>query len=183
MIKGQASNYTFSKQYQRYYNYAFRLASFRRHNREDAEELVQDAFLYIWRHPWKEDRGPGFATYLGLVIHWCNCHDLTVRRKTLNKIPVDKLITSDFKFYVDPALSVIDRIYYQQLLALALGVSKKLKPEMRAVYCLSVFKQTPNKEIAAILGKSYSTVTSLLLSARKRAKQLISKQRIIEYGD
>lgn len=147
---------------QKYHSTIFRLSFGYVKNREDAEDIVQEAFLKLYSSKIKFESDENVKAWLIRVTinlskdllksHWFK------RRAELS---------SDIPTYVREEYSLSDYL-------------KKLKPEYSAVLFLFYYEGYSTKEIAKIYKTSVSVITTRLARARKHLKNLLLKEGYYE---
>ena len=139
--------------YTRSYDRLVRIARLTSADTVPAEEIVQDAFVQLYRR-WSEVRDP--AAYLRLaVVNGCRSwgRRRSVQRRPVAAPPVEPLLDGD-------ALAV------RQALLL-------LTPRQRAAVVLRYFEDLPEADIAAALGCRPGTVKSLLSRSLATLKEAL----------
>lgn len=133
-------------------------------NAQDAEEVVQDAFLGVWRHAegWRGD-GASFATWLYRIV--VN-RSLDYRRRR-GFAPIEE--ASDLP---TPTPDAYAWVAEQQLAACVDTAIAALPERQRAALSLCYYQDLSCAEAAEVLQVSVSAMESLLVRARRmlRAK-------------
>ena len=141
----------------RYHASMFRLAFSYIKNREDAEDIVQEAFLKLYTcniiFPAEENIK---AWLIRVTINLCK-DLLRVNKKRISE-PIDDIPAEDSK---DSEL---------------LDCIRKLKPQYAAIIFLFYYEGYSVKEIAKIQGITDSAVTTRLSRARKQLKKMLTKE-------
>jgi RNA polymerase sigma-70 factor (ECF subfamily) len=140
---------------------AFRTAFLILHNRHDAEEAVQDAFLRAWRFRAAVPPGEGVKPWLyRVVVNACYSKLRTDRhRDTLSPEAAEAADVSR-----DPeGLAVANDDQRAVLAAL-----DRMPDHLRVVVALRYYAQLSEKEIAAVIHRRPGTVKSRLHEARSR---------------
>ena len=159
---------------------AYRTAWLILHNRADAEEAVQEAFLRAWRFRAAVPPGEGVRPWLyRVVVNAC-----------LSKL------RSDGRHPTDPLPSVLaddassDDTEHLALLGetqrAVLAAMSHLPDHLRVVVALRYYADLPEKEIARVIHRRPGTVKSRLHEARARLGSdpgLVSLVDPIEKGD
>ncbi len=135
----------------------FRLAFSYIKNREDAEDIVQDAFLKLYTSniifPAEENIK---AWLIRVTINLCK--DMLRSNKRRTTEPVSDIPTEDKGQY-----ELLDSI-------------RSMKPEYASVIYLFYYEDYSVKEIAKLQGISDSAVTTRLSRARKQLKKMLTKE-------
>lgn len=151
-----------SRHQKRYYNLAFRYLM----RRQDAEDIVQDAFLRLWKHPevWHDDRSTRFTTWFyRIIVNLCLDE---LRRKKPAQIPEgwDAADTSESQ---DTVL-VLETRRQQALVEQAI---QNLPERQRTALNLCFYENLSNQEAADIMGVPIKTLQSLLMRAKQNLKE------------
>lgn len=135
-------------------------------NREDAEELVQDAFVKGFSHLDSFLANASFHTWISRIAYRCALSHL--RRKKVKYIEIDDrtpVADSD----VDEAMADNSRT---EQLRRAIDL---LKPNEKTLITLYYYDDLPIKDIAYITGTEAGTVTTQLYRIRKKLYLIINK--------
>lgn len=151
-----------SRHTDRFYRIAYRFTS----HREDAEDIVQEAFLKLWERPeiWKQGRQAKFTTWFyRIVINLCLDH---TKKKRATPFPEDKEI-ADSQPVQDMALSL------KQQQAMVDHFIRKLPDRQRTALNLCFYEGVSNKEAAEIMGVKVKALQSLIMRAKATLKENI----------
>ena len=134
-----------------------------------ADEIVQEAFLAVWRNPERFERGRGSvrAWLMGMVHH--RAVD-AVRREEAQRRRADDMVASAIDEVADHSDDVVHRISLpaeRQRVRDALG---ELPPEQREVLELMYFDGLSQRLIAERTGLPLGTVKSRSLLAMRRLR-------------
>lgn len=130
-------------------------------NRNDAEEVAQDAFLRVWQHAarWRSDGGASFKTWLNrVVINLCIDRKRKPGTTALDDQPeiVDE----------DRATPYEDRLANETADRVALAL-RKLPERQRAAILLCFWEGESNIDAAKALDISVGALESLLIRAKR----------------
>ena len=144
----------------RCYNMAFRYL----HNQQDAEDIVQQAFLKLWKNPqaWKPGKAQFTTWFTRVIINLCL--DDVKKRKPLS-------LPDQFDIE-DSSKLALENLLDEERHSLVQAAIDKLPERQKTVLILCYFEQHSNKEAANILETTERAVQSLLL----RAKDFLKKQ-------
>ena len=152
---------------------AFRTACLILHNRADAEEAVQEAFLRAWRFRAAVPSGEGVHPWLyRVVVNAC-----------LSKLRSDSRRGADRSFGPE----AVDDVAGPERLALAdlahrtvVAALADLPEHLRVVVALRYYAGLSEREIASVIGRRPGTVKSRLHEAKER---LASDHRLLGLRD
>ncbi len=141
-------------------------------NREDAQEVAQEAFFRAYRKIKSFQGGSSFYTWLYRIA--VNMAIDSQRRQKRNPLDfretMDGLFEEQNEVARDPFSDVHDRELREKLVS----AINDLTPEHRAVIILRTVEGLSYKDIGEILGCSEGTVMSRLHYARKRLQEKLS---------
>lgn len=137
-------------------------------NGQDAEDVVQDAFLQVWtrRQMWQSGLAK-FSTWLFRVVS-NRCIDLLRKPRTET---VDELPELE-----DTSCNQTQDLERQEVTALLESAMMKLPDQQRIAIVFSYNENMSNGEIAEIMDTTVSAVESLLKRGRQKLRQLLKKQ-------
>ncbi len=142
-----------------------------------AEEIVQEAFLAVWRNPegYDQSRGSVRAWLMGTVHH--RAVD-TVRREESQRRRAEESQLSEPTTVADPAEQVVDEIGLPEERKAVRGALEELPPEQRQVIELMYFDGLSQSKIAEKLSLPLGTVKSrTLLGMRRLRTRLAGMER------
>ncbi|MEI6556918.1 MAG: RNA polymerase sigma factor [Rhodospirillaceae bacterium] len=129
-------------------------------NRDDAEEVAQEAFLRVWTMAprWRHDLEARFTTWLyRVVVNLC-----LDRRRRLVPLPLE-----DAGDTADPAPDSLDRVAADETTRLVAHALDGLPPRQRAAISLCYYGGVNGPQAAEILEVSVSALESLLVRGRR----------------
>jgi len=134
-----------------------------------AEDIVQEAFLRVWRAAPGYDPRAGFSTWLYRIVMNL-CYDLRKKRRPGQGKP------SDFEVIDETADTPLDSLEVRERALAVQRAVARLPERQRVSLILHRFSGLSVRAIAAITGSSESGVESLLVRAyedlRKKLKKL-----------
>ena len=150
--------------YDRFYGFALTVCRHYAKNTEEAQEILNDGFVKVFRRLEQFRSESSFRAYLRRVM--VNAAIDYYRKHHRNRIKLEK---SDF---VEPAVEngAIARLSLDEVLQLV----QQLPPTYRLVFNLYVIEGYKHHEIAAQLEISTGTSKSNLSKARAKLRQLIA---------
>jgi len=161
----------------RYERKIFRLAMNITQNREDAEDVMQEAFLKAYEHL------PGFEGnsrfYTWLVRIAVNQALMKLRKRRPGQLSLDQEIETDedsfFREVEDWGPSPEERFDQTELHEILNKVIAELEPPFRIVFQLRDIEELSTEETAEALNLSVPAVKSRLLRARLKLRQKLNK--------
>ncbi len=150
--KSEGYKYLFDHYYFSLCSYSLRFVK----NKQDAEDIVQDVFLRLWKGTAKFDTSSSLKAFLYLSVKNASLNHLRYLAKFLNE-GFDGKHTLDIQLEVTSVEQIlIEEEYFRHIY---LGICK-LSPERKKIILLSM-KGLANKEIAQSLGVSINTIKTL----------------------
>jgi RNA polymerase sigma-70 factor (ECF subfamily) len=159
--------------YQAYHAAAYRLAHLLLRDGMDAEEVVQDAFVYAFRHLDRYDPGrAAFWTWLRVILV-SRCRNKR-RGKRLSRVSLDVLnavgrMPADAGPTNDPGLAV-ERFDTRREVYRAL---QQVSPGARDALVLRYYEGMPYAEMAEILGCSSDAARSRVAHGKSQLRRLL----------
>jgi RNA polymerase sigma-70 factor (ECF subfamily) len=143
--------------------YAYIIAFRILRDEDHAKDVVQEAFLRIWKHLNRYQHSAKFTTWLHTIVVRL-CYDRMkseARRRAVLSRPTRDV--KDLPFSRDLEHDVESRDISERILTLA----KKLPPKQRLVFMLRDVQDWTIEEISRLAGMSVNTVKANLCYARK----------------
>jgi RNA polymerase sigma-70 factor, ECF subfamily len=161
----------------RYERKIFRLAHNITQNREDAEDVMQDAFLKSYEHLGEFQGDSRFYTWLVRIT--VNEALMRLRKRRGNVFSLDEPVESEEDLMpreLEDWGPSPEQQYAQEELRAILGeVIDKLEPEYRVVFVLRDIEQLSTEETANLLNLSEPAVKSRLLRARLGLRKRLNR--------
>jgi RNA polymerase sigma-70 factor, ECF subfamily len=135
--------------------------------REEAEDIVQQAFLKLWDRPalWNTGHKAHFTTWFYRVVVNA-CMDYHRRQRT---VPI-----AEGQEFEDHALRQDETAELQERQAFVEQAFRSLPRDMQLSLNLSFYDPIPNKDAAAIMGMSLKAFQSLLMRAKRTLQQKLA---------
>ena len=150
--------------YQEYYNYGMSISLRYAGNREEASEILNDAFMKIFRNLKKFDLSKPFRPWLRkIMVNTAINH----YHKKQREIRVEDMEKAKNEWDGEKILSGIS---YQEVI----GLLQKLPPAYRTVFNLHVIEGYSHDEIARMLNIATGTSKSNLFKAKEQLKLILS---------
>lgn len=171
LIKGDA--YSFDEIYELYNKrvYAFSFRNLK--NKEDAEGVVQEVFLNLWKDRIKLKELKNLDAWIFTIsfnVIRRHFRKLTRERKYLEKFK-ETTLTNDS--------STITEVEYHDLLEKAEKIVEKLPPRQKTIYMLSKKEGLSNTEISRKLNITKKTVENYLTYAKAFIKKKLVNERLL----
>jgi RNA polymerase sigma factor (sigma-70 family) len=154
--------------YELFYGYGLKISFRYAQNREEATEILNDAFLKVFNKIHQYDTTQPFKAWFRRVL----IHAAIDYHRVHHKLT--KLIELEANHYLEseelplPILTLDENV---------LPLLQALPPQYRLVFNLFVMEEYNHKEIAAQLGITESTSRSNLARAKEKLKEMILNQK------
>ena len=163
---------TFEQEVLPHLDAAYNLARWLTRNNQDAEDVVQEAYLRAFRFFSKFRGGDARAWLLKIVRNTCYTW-LHVNRPLQDAAEFDESLFPPDLCVPNPEEAVLQKDSSAQLRK----ALEKLSPNLREVLILREFEEMSYREIADITGVPTGTVMSSLWRARTRLRQVLTGLR------
>jgi len=171
----------FRELFDRYRTKVYRVAYRFLGNHEDALDVVQDAFVKVYRALAGFERRSEFRTWLMRIVT-NTCLDLRRRRGSSSAAPLSDEIVETLADESQPARRVdkpIEKMEYGELRQALSRALDRLSDAHRTVFVLHAEEEMTYREIAEILGISEGTVMSRLYHARRNLQKILSNAGVL----
>lgn len=158
--------------YQEYYNYGMSISLRYANNRDEASEILNDAFMKIFGNLKKFDFSKPFKPWLRkIIVNTAIDH----YHKKQREIQVEEMQLAKNEFDTEKILSGIS---YQEVI----GLLQKLPPAYRTVFNLYVIEGYTHDEIANLLNIATGTSKSNLFKAKEQLKLILTDYFETDYA-
>ncbi len=161
----------------RYERKIFRLAQNITQNREDAEDVMQEAFLKSYQHLGEFQGNSRFYTWLVRIA--VNQALMKLRKRRPNQVSLDEEVDTGEdtmpREVEDWGPSPEDRYEQAELGQILSSTIAELEPPFRIVFQLRDIEELSTEETADALGLSIPAVKSRLLRARLKLRQKLNR--------
>lgn len=180
VAKAQAGDgEAFSTLVRKYQNKIYRLAKHITQNDEDAEDVLQDAFLKAYEHLAGFQGNSKFYTWLVRIT--VNEALMKLRKRRGDRtVPLDEpvdtgeeMVNREIAVWEDNPEQRYSQTEMQQILNDAV---EDLKPDFRTVFVLRDIEELSTEETAEVLGISVPAVKSRLLRARLSLREKLTRK-------
>ena len=154
--------------YEQFYGYGLKIALRYAQNREEATEILNDAFLKIFNKMHQYDTAQPFkAWFRQVLIHAAIDYHRAYHKfpKLIELTPIHDVVADELPL---PVLSPDENV---------LPLIQNLPPQYRIVFNLYVMEEYDHKEIAALLGISESTSRANLARAKEKLRDSVLKKK------
>lgn len=150
----------------RHKNRAMTLAMRLIRSREEAEEIVQDAFLRAYRNL-EQFRGEAkFSTWFYRILYNLCMTRVLRRKETLVTIEVDDRRMQDIAVVDEEVISVLEHIEQQELSTIVTSEIEDLPVKFKTLVTLFYVQEMSYEEISAVLKMPLGTLKTNLFRAR-----------------
>ena len=154
--------------YRLYYNYGMTVASRYASNRDDASEIMNDAFVRAMQNLDKYKREYPFKAWFGRIL--VNCAINHYRKFTVHRIDTQSITYAEEQSFDS---NVLSHLSAQDILRLV----QQLPQAYRLAFNLYAIEGFSHAEIAEKLGITEGTSKSNLFKARAKLMHMIEEQR------
>jgi len=167
VLRGNLNAFSFiiDRHKDRMFNLAFRICG----NREEAEEVAQDAFLKAFRSLKSFRKKSTFSTWLYRIVYNTSISLVRSRKNkilSLEDFPADVI---DF-MRITPDEDEAEREYKNSLVSFAL---QKIGDEERGIITLHYYDELSIEEMSAVTGISRANIRVKLFRARQKMTEII----------
>lgn len=142
-------------------------------NKEDAEDVVQEVFMNLWKYRDQINEYYVFSKYLFKITYNATCKKF--RKQASDKKQLEEVLQN---FIFEDNSTNLD-IEYNNLFETANLLIEKLPSRQKNIFLLSIKEQMTNEQIAKQLNISKKTVENYLARAKTSLKNSLSDGRIL----
>lgn len=164
---------SFDTVYEKYHKRIYYFALGYLKNKEEAEEVLQEVFLSLWRSRGQIKEYYVFSHYLFRITF--NAIHKSFRKQASERKHIDTII----KEFVPEDDSTNMDVEYNSLIDAANRIIEKLPTRQKSIFQMSVNENLTNEQIAKKLKISKKTVDNLLSNARAFIKKSLIDGRLI----
>jgi RNA polymerase sigma factor (sigma-70 family) len=150
------------------FNLAFRICG----NREEAEEIAQDAFIKAYKSLGNFKMRSSFATWLYRIVYNSAISLIRTRKKVISLEYFPGNISDSISYSDSEAESKVEEDYRNTLLNIAL---QKISEEEKGLISLYYFEEMTIDEISEVTGLNKSTIKVKLFRARQKMLEIIQE--------
>jgi RNA polymerase sigma-70 factor (family 1) len=159
----------FNKYHKKVYYFAFSYLK----NKEEAEDVVQEVFMNIWKYRDQINDYYVFSKYLFKITYNSTCKKF--RKQASDKRQLEEVLQNIF--IEDDSTNL--EIEYNSLLETANLLIEKLPSRQKRIFLLSINEQKSTEQIAQQLSISKKTVENYLTIAKTSLKKSLSEGNIL----
>ena len=145
------------------------------HNADEAEDIVQDVFVKMYKNLNKFRRQSSIYTWLYRITVNLSCNRIRSKKtrpqSSLNEIVDDKKYV---KIMTDPKRTPEQKLMRSQTQDAIIEAIKTLSPKLQEVIIMRYYNEMDYKEIADMLNVNMGTIKSRLFAAREILKKNIN---------
>lgn len=167
MAVGRRDHDAFARLVERHYGWALGFTDRMLGTRHEAEDVVQTAFLRVWRGAARWEPNAKFSTWLYRVLYNLCMDQLRARHATASEPLEGELVEA----LADEALDSEERVSGLQRGACVRAALDRLPVRQRAALVLCYYEERSQAEAAALLGVSEGALESLLSRGRATLKK------------
>lgn len=160
------------------YTKMFYVAAYRSCGSQDmAEDIVQDAFLKLWKRPeiWDASRGAKFTTWFYRVVTNQAIDHMRKVKNTKGSDVLDRMTDQG-----ESALDLLERSQQENFLESAV---QSLPERQKTALNLCFYEGLSNKEAAEVMEVSVKGLESLLMRAKAGLKAVLIRQGVLDEGE
>ncbi len=161
----------FERLVEKYQSTVFRIVIGLLHNKEDAEEIVQDVFIKVYKSLSSFDAKAAFSTWLYRVT--VNASLNVLRKKKRQKLWVELSDILQLRSKEKQADALLTE---QSDNALIYKAMNELPAMQRVAFVLSKYEELPQTRVAEILHLSTGAVEQLIYRAKRNLQQKLKKK-------
>jgi RNA polymerase sigma-70 factor, ECF subfamily len=169
----------FEQLVKRYDRKLFRIAQHVTHNREDAEDAVQEAFLKAFQHLGEFREDSKFSTWLIRITLNQSLMKLRKQRRAIREVPLDEDFQADgdmLPMEVADWAPDPEQLYRtSELRDILIKVLRELQPTLRAVFVLRDIEGLSTAQTAEVLTLSQAAVKARLWRGRLQLRECLNR--------
>jgi len=142
-------------------------------NKEEAEDVVQEVFMNLWKYRDQINEYYVFSKYLFKITYNGTCKKF--RKQASDKKHLEEVLQN---FTLEDNSTNLD-IEYNNLLETVNLVIEKLPPRQKYIFLLNIKEQLTNEQIAQQLNISKKTVENYMAKAKTSLKKSLIDGRIL----
>jgi len=168
----EAFSFLVQRRTRMFYAAAYRMCA----RQDEAEDIVQDAFLKLWKNPqaWDAQRGVKFTTWFYRVVTNGAVDYMRKKKPAQGGDSLDYL--------EDTAQSQQEGLENKQQQAVLEAAIQALPERQKEALNLCFYEELSNKEAADIMGVGIKALESLLMRAKAGLRDSLIRQGVLQKG-
>ena len=142
-------------------------------NKEEAEDVVQEAFMNLWKHRDQINEHYVFSKYLFKITFNATCKKF--RKQASDKKQMEEVLQN---IIIEDDSTNLD-IEYNNLIENTNSLIEKLPPRQKNIILLSINDQLTSEQIALKLNISKKTVENYLAKAKTSLRKSLTDKHIL----
>jgi RNA polymerase sigma-70 factor (family 1) len=164
-----AFDHIFNKYHKKVYHFSLSYLK----NKEDAEDVVQEVFMNIWKYRDQINDYYVFSKYIFKITYNATCKKF--RKQASDKRQIEEAYKNIF--IEDNSTNL--EIEYDDLLETTNLLIDKLPPRQKKIFLLRINKQMDTEQIAKLLNISKKTVENYLAKAKNSVRNSLAAEHIL----
>ncbi len=158
---------------ERYYHVAYRMCG----RQDEAEDIVQEAFLKLWQKPdsWNAGRGAKFTTWFYRVVT-NQALDYVRKKKHVN-------VGEAMERFVDETQNQVRKLQAQQEQEILEQAIQSLPERQKTALNLCFYEEMSNKEAAEVMGVGLKALESLLMRAKAGLRDELARRNMLSLNE
>jgi RNA polymerase sigma-70 factor (ECF subfamily) len=156
----------------RHKNFVFTLSLKMLQNREEAEEVSQDAFIKVYKSLHKFNSESKFSTWLYKIVYNTCLDRLRIKKRTTSSVSIDDFAQQE----VTTLMNILDTIEEHERKQLVQNCLNLLPPEDNFLLTLYYFEENSLREISKIMGVNENNLKIKLFRSRKKLTAILKTQ-------
>jgi RNA polymerase sigma-70 factor (ECF subfamily) len=156
----------------RHKNFVFTLSLKMLQNREEAEEVSQDAFIKVYKSLHKFNSESKFSTWLYKIVYNTCLDRLRIKKRTTSSVSIDDFAQQE----VTTLMNILDTIEEHERKQLVQNCLNLLPPEDNFLLTLYYFEENSLREISKIMGINENNLKIKLFRSRKKLTAILKTQ-------
>lgn len=136
-------------------------------NMDDAREVVQELFVYLWENKEKIKKIDSVQSYVYAALRFNSIRKFNAKNR--NRIEITEVPEEEW------SIDFQDQIEYAELQQAVYKTIDSLPPQCRKIFMMSRFEKLTYQEIASILGISPKTVEVQISKALRNLHETFKK--------
>lgn len=141
-------------------------------SKEAAEDILQDVIVYVLEKKENYNFEYSFKTYLYMISKSRSLNYIKKQKRCINY--------NEYENLYEDIEDVEDKIFTSERQIKIRNVINKMKPDYQTVIYLTQIEDMSYKEVARIMDKDIGQIKALVHNSKKKLKELLKKEGVIE---